>query len=156
MVKEKGPNWWVKIGDFGISKRRRGDVMSLQTHLHRGTLGYAAPEALGIGANNASTSYTSAVDIWSVGALVYKMLTNQLVFHYIGDLFMYASGQRAFPSGLEDCNASEEARAFVKKLMASSYRDRPSAKLALEDAWITATQPGGVTESLVQEYVCLL
>ncbi len=151
MVVEKGPSWWVKIGDFGISKRRRGDVMSLQTHLHRGTLGYAAPEALGFGAGNASTSYTSTVDIWSVGALAYKILTNRLVFPNIGDLYVYAQGHCSFPSEpLVGSKVSEEGQAFIKNLMSPSYRDRPSAKTALDDAWITSppinTASEGVTE----------
>lgn len=79
MVVSAGPDWFVKIGDFGISKRRREDT-SLQAHFQRGAIGYTAPEALGFGADDAVTSYTSTVDIWSLGAVAYKMLTGSLVF----------------------------------------------------------------------------
>ena len=137
MVVAPGPGWKVKIGDFGISKRRQQDVTSLHT-LQRGTLGYAAPEVLGFGARNAvSTSYTSSVDIWSLAAITYRLLTGVVAFPNVADIILYATGNSPFPSeALETYNVSEEGQAFVKKLMLSVPRERPSAKLATEEPWL--------------------
>ncbi|KXJ88770.1 kinase-like domain-containing protein, partial [Microdochium bolleyi] len=77
MVKSPGPDWWVKIADFGLSKRRHEDFTTLHT-MNRGTMGYAAPEILGLQAGAAS--YTFAVDMWSLGAVVYKLVTCQAAF----------------------------------------------------------------------------
>ncbi|GAB1317118.1 Serine/threonine-protein kinase ATG1 (Fragment) [Madurella fahalii] len=137
MVVEAGPDWFVKIGDFGISKRRRGDGMSLQTNLQRGTLGYAAPEALTFKEDTAVTSYTSAVDMWSLGAVAYNILTNNLAFPNIRDMFLYTEGYRPFPSKpLVDHLVSDEGKAFIERLMVPSPRDRLSARSALKDPWM--------------------
>ena len=47
MVARTGPDWYIKIADFGMSKRRQQGVAPLQT-MQRGTLGFAAPEVLGM------------------------------------------------------------------------------------------------------------
>lgn len=44
-VVKDSPGFWVKIGDFGITKRVPHDGTSLRTEI--GTLGYVAPEVLG-------------------------------------------------------------------------------------------------------------
>lgn len=138
LVVTSGPDWFVKIGDFGISKRRKDDATSLQTQLQRGTLGYAAPEALGFSVSSETTSYTSSVDVWSLGAVAYKMLTNRLVFPQIGDLFSYVKLGQGFPSEpLVDRQVSQEARAFIEKLLAADPTARPTSALALQDPWIT-------------------
>ena len=59
MVVTKGPNWFVKIADFGISRRRHQDVTTLLT-LKRGTLGFAAPEALD---DESDVTYSFSVDM---------------------------------------------------------------------------------------------
>ncbi|KAM3559744.1 hypothetical protein MY1884_003315 [Beauveria asiatica] len=69
MVVNPGPKWSVKIADFGISKRRH--ELSTSLHTRAGTPGFAAPEAMGI--IGAGRSYTSAVDMWSLGAVVYEI-----------------------------------------------------------------------------------
>jgi serine/threonine protein kinase len=84
-VVEQGPHWWVKIGDFGLSKRFRGQ-QSLITMA--GTPDYMAPEILAScfnnsaygGANTNVGSYTVAVDMWSLGCILHRLLTRQLPF----------------------------------------------------------------------------
>ena len=59
----KGPDWWVKIADFGISKRATEGLTALRTEI--GTPAFTAPEVDGllqIG-EGSDESYTHAVDI---------------------------------------------------------------------------------------------
>ncbi|VUC30281.1 unnamed protein product [Clonostachys rosea] len=81
MVVEKGPSWYVKIADFGISKRRQQGVTTLHT-MQRGTLGFAAPEVLGMDNDTESpvTSYDFSVDLWSLGAVTFYLVTNMMAF----------------------------------------------------------------------------
>ncbi|KAI9372471.1 hypothetical protein BJX61DRAFT_542702 [Aspergillus egyptiacus] len=66
LVVSKGPEWWVKIGDFGFSKRATGDN-TLQSIV--GTRNYFAPEMLGlIRPDTARLSVTAALgDQWLAG-----------------------------------------------------------------------------------------
>jgi serine/threonine protein kinase len=63
---------YVKIGDYGLSKhisvsQHSGNTVSV------GTVHYMAPE---IG----SGSYSKAIDIYSLGVILYEMLTGRLPF----------------------------------------------------------------------------
>jgi calcium/calmodulin-dependent protein kinase I len=129
----------VKIADFGTSKRRQAEVTSLHT-LQQGTFGYAAPEALGFSPNAANTSYTSSVDMWSLGAVAYKILTHTVPFLNIADMFKYVTGALPFPTELLNIhNVSEPGCDFITKLMSSTAEQRPSATSAMEHPWMLLT-----------------
>ncbi|KAI8900557.1 kinase-like domain-containing protein, partial [Globomyces pollinis-pini] len=68
LIDEKG---WVKISDFGISKRNKYDMayktnsmMSIQ-----GTVYWMAPEVI------KNKGYSAKVDIWSLGCMILEMIT---------------------------------------------------------------------------------
>ncbi|RSL60932.1 hypothetical protein CEP53_005274 [Fusarium sp. AF-6] len=131
MVVDKSPEWFVKIADFGISKRRHHDT-SLLT-MQRGTLGFAAPEVIG---STSDQSYTYSADMWSLGAMVYRILTSKMAFDSMRDLFKYASGELEFPVGpLESCNISQRGQEFVLMLMESCPGSRGSAASARNHPW---------------------
>ncbi|KAL2833011.1 hypothetical protein BDW59DRAFT_157152 [Aspergillus cavernicola] len=65
LVSSPGPNWHVKVADFGIAKKT--GATGLGTH-HIGSPVYIAPELYG----NPSDKYTAAVDVWALGALAKK------------------------------------------------------------------------------------
>ncbi|VUC37146.1 unnamed protein product [Clonostachys rosea] len=137
MVVVKGPRWYVKIADFGISKRRKHDLATLDT-LQRGTLGFAAPEVLDpvMQQEGKPASYTFAVDIWSLGSLAYYMLTNRLVFDNVGLTVRYAMGGD-FPIGrLKDIRASEKSQSFIKQMLAPNPESRPTAISAAAHEWL--------------------
>lgn len=136
MVVGKGPDWFVKIADFGISKRRQKGVTTLHT-LQRGTLGFAAPKVLGVKTGGQGGSYTFAVDIWSLGAVTYYILTNKVAFDNATDIVMYAMGMGEFPiQALEENNASEKAKDFVKALLAAKPESRPLVALTITLPWL--------------------
>ncbi|KAJ4199955.1 hypothetical protein NW767_007935 [Fusarium falciforme] len=134
MVVTKGPNWFVKIADFGISRRRHQDVTTLLTS-KRGTLGFAAPEALGV---ESDVTYSFPVDMWSLGAVAYRILTNASAFSCLSNMFRYASGMLEFPEEkLKFHNVSELGRNFIIKLMQPVPEDRLSAAQAMLHPWFT-------------------
>lgn len=131
-----GPEWFVKIADFGISKRRQPGVTTVRTK-QIGTHGFTAPELLNFKSENAASSYTHSVDMWSLGAMTYLMLTNTVPFENLGDLYEYAYKLSLFPSkSLEKYHISEEGRNFIIQLMSSKSQDRPTAPAAKSHGWL--------------------
>ena len=71
MLTEPNDNGKVKIMDFGLSK-----IMGPQEKSNDGfgTINFVAPEVL------LRTPYNKSVDIWSIGVMIYYMLSGQLPF----------------------------------------------------------------------------
>jgi len=133
----KGPDWWVKIADFGISKRATEGLTALRTQI--GSPAFAAPEVLGFVqlGNELEDSYTNTVDIWSLGVITFLILTGETLFSNPRRLGRYVSGSFPFPSDVLTANkVSEHGCEFVKRLMAAKSEDRPKAKECLEHPWL--------------------
>jgi calcium/calmodulin-dependent protein kinase I len=151
LVRSKGPDWWVKLGDFGISKRAEEGLTALRTF--NGTPGFLAPELLvqsgmldyhGL---DFGSEYTTAVDIWALGEIAFRALTAQVPF--TRTLGPYIRGTSAFPTDiLVSCEASERCREFIKYLMAPLPSDRPTAAKALEHDWMEPLRPSSPRSSL--------
>ncbi|KAH8121630.1 protein kinase-like protein [Trichoderma asperelloides] len=136
LVVTAGPEWFVKIADFGISKRRQPGVTTVRTK-QIGTHGFTAPELLNFKSENTASSYTYSVDMWSLGAMAYLMLTNTVPFENLGDLYEYAYKSSSFPSvSLQKHDVSEEGREFIMQLMSSKSGDRPTAPTAKSHGWL--------------------
>ncbi|KAI9858585.1 MAG: hypothetical protein M1813_007390 [Trichoglossum hirsutum] len=137
-VVQKPPasNWWVKIGDFGISKRVQGDLTALRTQV--GTLNYEAPEIKGyIDTDEPTSVYDNAVDMWSMGCVIYKIATQNVPFPTHGAVFKFCCGILPFPEQLLLAKMSTDGTEFVKSLIAPNPRDRLSAASALEALWLS-------------------
>lgn len=144
-----GPEWFVKIADFGISKRRQPGVTTVRTK-QIGTHGFTAPELLNFKSENTASSYTHSVDMWSLGAMAYLMLTNTVPFENLGDLYEYAYKSSSFPSNsLEKHHVSEEGREFIMQLMSSKSGDRPTAPTAKSHGWLLCADTS--TDEAVQQ-----
>lgn len=124
---------WVKISDFGISKR----VLDGQTELRTraGTEGYVAPEVFGLLEDDSeSSSYTSAVDIWSLGCLLHYLLTRELPFATLAVLRDYCwDGGTAFPEEeLVAHRVGISGRALIRSLLALEPGNRPDASASID------------------------
>ena len=134
----KGPDWWVKIADFGISKRATEGVTVLRTQT--GTPAFAAPEVLGFlrPGDESDDSYTNAVDIWSLGVITFLILTGKILFKDSRRLGQYVAGSFTFPSDvLLASKTSTQGCEFVRSLMAINSEDRPGVKECLQHPWLS-------------------
>lgn len=124
----------VKISDFGLTKQVVDDTV-LQTGL--GTVEYMAPEILSFISSD-SSGYTNAVDLWSLGCLVYAIMTKKTPFPGGAGLYDYARGQTSFPQeSLVGRNASTAAIRFISSLVMVHPQKRLTAAQAIDDPWIT-------------------
>ncbi|KAJ5473101.1 hypothetical protein N7530_007102 [Penicillium desertorum] len=152
----------VKIADFGISKLAHKDDERIATHptTRIGTPGYMAPERLNL-IQRAGSSHTSAIDIWSLGCLMYYILTDSIPFTQQGSITYdsykaledYCNGGRPFPEvPLARNGVSLSAQRFIQRLLAPLPHERPQASEQLMMDWefplskdhessITAEQP---------------
>ena len=126
---------WVKIGDFGISKHSLGGKTELRTRA--GTEGYMAPEILDLlNSEREDSTYTCAVDIWSLGCVVYYALTKRSPFPDYRSLRDYCWGFSPFPESLlTDTGMGSTGIQCVKMLMALRPEDRPSASTDWISSW---------------------
>lgn len=154
LIKSLGPDWWVKIGDFGISKRAEEGLTALRTF--SGTLGFLAPEVL---VQNGFLDceefgelreYTVAVDIWSLGEIVFRALVNKPPFPT--GLASYIKGTSSFPDQvLRNHGITDSGSDFVRKLLLPMPIDRPSAVDALEHPWIESQKSASPRPSVELE-----
>ena len=151
-VVQTSPNWWIKIGDFGISKQIENSETNLRTFV--GTQDYMAPEFFGYvddeEIDEESSAYTNAVDLWALGCIVYKLYTHQVPFpsrEGFMPLRRYSMGVRPFPVELLRKNgAGIESVEFLTRLLEPRPGRRLTAQEALETAWLNSVVGGEGTE----------
>jgi serine/threonine protein kinase len=126
---------WVKIGDFGLAKSVKGDTM-LRTDISGF---YTAPEAMGMSNSSETSEYTNAVDIWSLGCISHKMLTQVMPFSRLCILFEYYERRVEFPRTIMlSKNIGTQGIGFVERMLASVPSSRPTAEEALGHEWLLA------------------
>ncbi|KAL8799625.1 MAG: hypothetical protein Q9182_005756 [Xanthomendoza sp. 2 TL-2023] len=109
------PEWQVKIGDFGFSKRISDSVSS--PFSTRGTIQYMAPEYRDLLNNSESSDFTTAVDMWSFGYLVYELFTKKCPFDE-GDALLNYLRDGTFPARpLYECGISSDSIQLIVKLL---------------------------------------
>ena len=99
---------YVKIGDYGLSKHISVSAHSGQT-VSVGTVHYMAPE---IGSGN----YSKAIDVYSMGVMLYEMLTGKLPFtgKSMGEILMRHLNDDPDTSGLPAGFGPIVAKAMAK------------------------------------------
>ncbi|RPB00549.1 kinase-like protein [Choiromyces venosus 120613-1] len=129
---------WVKLGDFGISKRIQVHAPTT-FHTQVSTQAYSAPEVLGLDSNSETSDYTNAVDIWSLGCVIYELLVGSKLFFPEGQVSRYFFGKWPFPEdklkGLSP-PISDDGVSLLKSMVALQPVDRPTAKEALDHTWL--------------------
>ncbi|KAI0401987.1 kinase-like protein [Xylaria palmicola] len=118
LVSQMGPQWGVKVADFGIAKHTAGTAAATQGI---GTPGYMAPELFG------SSEYTSAVDVWALGAVAFCMRTGSPPFGTHMELLDYHRGQMSFPR----CPLGSSS-GFCMNFVLGAMTERPERRLTIE------------------------
>jgi calcium-dependent protein kinase len=125
----------LKLTDFGHSQRWNGIGPMTEK---RGTLAYSAPEV-------SQKSYTSKVDIWSVGVITFILLTGRPPFNNSNQVFHTDNGNQDACVDFEELVWNESSHEvvsadgvdFVKSLLQVDMAQRLSAQVALQHHWIT-------------------
>ena len=136
-VVQKQPQWWVKLGDFGLSKQRT-DETALRTQA--GTQQYMAPELFYYvpDLESETSEYTSAIDLWGLGCVVYRITTGAVPFPSLLLLRNYCRDPSKMP--LYTPPTMERAVEFVGELLKPHPGRRPSASAALEAGWLVQSR----------------
>ena len=144
LVVHKPPekDWWVKISDFGISKRAADGVQAYST-VNIGTHEYMAPEVRlhKPSRKGEKASYTVKADLWSLGAICVRLITGDKPFHLL-DLAQYYQNQGPFTPDdeLSGSGASQNCRDFIRALMGRDPNHRPSANEAAKHDWVALSR----------------
>ena len=129
-VLKSGNDLWspLKLIDFGLSTHfTPGHKLSRVV----GSSYYIAPEVL-------KKSYTAACDLWSLGVIVYMLLSGSPPFFGSNEERIKASilnGEYSFPPELFG-DVSEDALAFVSCLLSYDMEKRFTAHQALSHPWL--------------------
>lgn len=133
----------VKITDFGLAKIS-DNATFMKTFC--GTLAYVAPEVITgkydtqMASQAERNLYSLLVDIWSLGCLVYVLLTSHLPFNGKTQTQMFQKIKKGeyHESPLNSYQISSEGRDFLNKCLQVNPRNRWTAKEALKHPWLRA------------------
>lgn len=116
----------IKIADFGLSKIMIDDAL---TQTICGTSYYIAPEVL---YTEGRGKYTIAVDIWSLGVVLYTCLSGTFPFNGVQQTL---KGDFKFGSS-KWLNVSKTAQNLIKQMLTVDANHRPSIEQVLQHEWL--------------------
>ena len=100
---------------------------------------YSAPEVLGLDSNSETSDYTNSVDIWSLGCVIYELLTGTKLFVLEGQVSRYFFGKCPFPEdklkGLSP-PTDDIGISLLRSMLVIQPEDRPTAAGALSHRWL--------------------
>ena len=100
-----------------------------------------APEVSMLGSHN-SSSYSKAVDMWSLGCMAHWLSTGRTPFEGGTNLYDYCNHRKPFPlEALQEHGLSAACITFISTLMAIEPADRMIASQALECSWLQSEPP---------------
>jgi len=135
---------WIKLGDFGVSKRILAQAITT-FHTQVSTPVYSAPEVMGLDSNSETSNYTNSVDIWSLGCVIYELLTGAKLFVSEGQVSRYYFDKWPFPENklkglsppIDDVGIS-----LLKSMLVIQPEDRPTVASALSHGWLADLKNG--------------
>jgi len=127
----EGENEIIKIADFGFSKSFAGDdAEKLMTSC--GSPGYVAPEIL------TAESYDKSVDMWSVGVIIYILLSGYPPFYADSAPALFKKIMDVkydFDDSVWD-DISDSAKDLIRNLLVKEPSKRFTAKQCLQHPWV--------------------
>jgi len=125
----------VKVADFGLSKSWNGRQGPLRTYV--GTPVYMAPEVSRLESpQQLYPPYSHKVDCWSLGVILYTMLSGRRPFKTGLELHINIMAGRYKPmEGPHWVNVSAAAKSLVKKLLDVNPETRWSTEQVLAHSW---------------------
>ncbi|KAF5002729.1 hypothetical protein FGRMN_125 [Fusarium graminum] len=131
-------SWWVKLADFGISKRSNPNTNN--TTIIMGTRLFMAPELLRPDPPSRLDRNYQPGDIWALGITAFYILTKKLPFRDEGTVLEYArSSGQPFPSDcLSRYQVTGTGQDFIREVMDPHSDTRLDSDAAMQHAW---TQP---------------
>jgi len=131
----------LKIIDFGLSKTfdtceiDEGGVSPIIGRSFFGTVGYISPEMM------KRSSYTRAVDVWSLGVVAFVLLCGVFPFNDNGNHFKKSHDYKLrFPPW--NVELSESSKDLLESLLEINPQKRFTAKTAMRHPWVS-----GITAS---------
>eukprot|EP01121_Diplochlamys_sp_Union-15-3_P012908 TRINITY_DN3934_c0_g1_i3.p1 TRINITY_DN3934_c0_g1~~TRINITY_DN3934_c0_g1_i3.p1 ORF type:complete len:355 (-),score=48.33 TRINITY_DN3934_c0_g1_i3:55-1119(-) len=124
----------IKLADFGLSKIAKDQ----KTFSACGTPFYVAPDILRTG-EPSGDGYSTEVDMWACGILMYILLSGRLPFHADSDVDLFKlilKGEFIFKSPQFD-TVSSTAKDLISKLLVVNPSERLTAVQALEHPFIS-------------------
>jgi len=132
---DESSNSTIKIVDFGFAQlKREGDSL----HTPCFTLHYAAPEVL----SQAGDGYDENCDLWSLGVILYTMLSGRAPFHARSRDESPAAVIARIKAGEFDfhaeawCSVSHEAKQLTKGLLTVDPRRRLRMASLVANPWV--------------------
>ncbi|XP_030751660.1 ribosomal protein S6 kinase 2 beta isoform X2 [Sitophilus oryzae] len=134
-LSETGRPDGIKICDMGFAKQLRADNGLLMTPCY--TANYVAPEVL------KRQGYDAACDIWSLGIILYIMLSGHCPFSHKADdspqtVLQRISSGRLDLHGKQWVGVSNDAKMLVTDMLHIAPQRRPTAAQLAKHPWINA------------------
>jgi len=136
----------IKLSDFGLA--RVTDHNSLMT-TQCGTPQYLAPEIINLGSEN-KDAYTTAIDMWSLGCVLYLILTNKQPFDGDDSVQLFTNISHAkysFPTD-PGCILSPDAKNLINRLLDVNPNTRITAEEVLKHPWLNNNSPPSLSSVL--------
>ncbi|KAK2611432.1 hypothetical protein N8I77_004771 [Diaporthe amygdali] len=125
LIKAQPPKskWWVKLSDFGISKRIEEATYVPSTI--KGTPPYMAPELVLYEPGSSSPINHQIADMWALGEISFRMLTKNAAFVDWSAVVRYVVDPTVFPSHqLHQYHISPEANSFIRSVLEPRVGER--------------------------------
>ena len=142
LFSDKKNLYTLKLIDFGLAANSDQEIKTV------GTPSYMSPEMI-----DGNVTYVS--DIWSVGVIVYQMITGDLPFIGKGDdnktLYEKIKNGNYDTEILNEKDCSEEAKDFINKALQKDIKNRLTVDEALNHPWIKKFSINNLDQNLINE-----
>ena len=142
LFSDKKNLYTLKLIDFGLAANSDQEIKTV------GTPSYMSPEMI-----DGNVTYVS--DIWSVGVIVYQMITGDLPFIGKGDdnktLYEKIKNGNYDTEILNEKDCSEEVKDFINKALQKDIKNRLTVDEALNHPWIKKFSINNLDQNLINE-----